>query len=201
MNSSLLSASMQKNENTMKLKVSPRRLLKSTVFWTVLLVVQVIFLYGITWYGYRSSLLPYWFDNAVQSSGMWRIYGVKTYEMNNGDQASIIDPRIENVVDETVARYSIRGYLSDYYEDEEMMSDIVLEIPNAAPFHLDGEYYVDEVLRNECVGADVCEERVYVQGSLEDVTRDQLVEITFVRSDLESEWSIDQLLIADEYSG
>lgn len=64
--------------------------------WVVVFVVQLGVLYGLTRWGYHTSRLPYWFDNFVQDTGVWRIYGKKVY----GDDVNgvfWVDPRLNSV--------------------------------------------------------------------------------------------------------
>ncbi|MEA3357014.1 MAG: hypothetical protein U9Q67_01095 [Patescibacteria group bacterium] len=85
--------------------------------WGVLILFLFGLLYGLTYWGYHSSRLPYWFDNFVQEYGIWRIYGVKTYGAELFNDNFFIDPRLESIKLDQVVK-EVEGSLFDRYTEE-----------------------------------------------------------------------------------
>ncbi len=75
------------------------------------IVVQLVLLYGLTYWGYHTSRLPYWFDNFVDKTGIWRIYGKKTYGENVYSKDLWLDPRLD-MVEEVIVSQEYLGYLN-----------------------------------------------------------------------------------------
>ena len=87
-----------------------KTLMGSAFFWVIILLVQCVLLYGLSYWGYHSSRLPYWFDNFVQNTGIWRIYGTKTYGGTILEESLIMDPRLDFVDVNTIIQ-NIDGYI------------------------------------------------------------------------------------------
>lgn len=88
------------------------KLSKWTIFASVLLFIQLIVLYALTYWGYHNSKLPYSFDNFVQSNSLWRIYGVKKYGEVAFNEDFLVDPRLEGIEIDQVIR-EVSGYLAE----------------------------------------------------------------------------------------
>jgi len=80
------------------------------VVWVLVTVAELVCLYGITCVAYHSSILPYQIENGIQRSGLWRIFGEKTYATEMEDEYYWVDPRID-LVDEIHVDVRYDGYL------------------------------------------------------------------------------------------
>lgn len=58
---------------------------KYSIFWVILLILQLGLLYGVSYWGYHNSRTPYWFDNWVQKTGVWKMYGKRDVVFNFED--------------------------------------------------------------------------------------------------------------------
>lgn len=190
---------MNEPGSKMKLRIYPVKLLKSSIFWVIVLIVQVLLLYGITWYGYHNSHLPYWFDNVVQSSGLWRIYGKKEYEPTSIEPYELVNPKLNNVVKDTYASFVVRGYLVDVEKLDRAVEGLVIDLPESENVTFSGMYTVEAVFKSVCIDEEMCQSPAYLPGSLDDLQIGQLVELHFEKHARDAEWRIAQLNIADTY--
>ncbi|MBN2100332.1 hypothetical protein JW710_00340 [Candidatus Dojkabacteria bacterium] len=134
------------------------------LFWVILIVVNLLVIYLSLLWGYQTSRLSSSFDNFVQESGIWRLFGQKNY--NEG--AFIFDPSL-NISHHSIKVDAYSGYLNKVnIEGEKIVlilnsqnkEDFEVEIPKAE----DGKYILCQKNMPFCH-----------EGSVEDLTIGDLV--------------------------
>jgi len=134
----------------------------------VLFVVQVLLVYLLTNWAYHSGRTPSWFDNFVQESGIWKVYGDKLYEVPFSDEFWF-DPGLDFVEDNVVVvKYG--GYI-DNLEIGDKKADIRLSHVDREDVEIEIDIADIEVV---CVG-DMCD------GSIDDIGQEGLLEVVVVR--------------------
>lgn len=143
-------------------------LLPAILLGVVLVLIAVLF--ALTSWGYHNSKFPYQFDNFVQRTGLWRVYGSKTYEpVDVTADISMVDPRLENVVDETVIRYTLGGLILEIEHEEDTLTSLrLMDEGGGVPVIL-SPTEVKAVHVKECPDYENCEKEEFQTGTLEDV--------------------------------
>jgi hypothetical protein len=178
---------------TIKVNMGWFRANKTVVLLAGLAVVLFSVLYGLTYWGYHSSRLPYSFDNFVHRTGLWRMYGAKTYEpVTIGEFVTMVDPRLTSVADETVIRHVVEGAVMEFEKGETSVSDIKVALAEGEDVVFRGDYHVENVfvLDRDCLEAG--SENIYMPGNLEDLEPGFVVRIEFQRV-FGEEWKIHNL--------
>jgi len=85
--------------------------MRRRTFWFFLFIAQIGLLYAVVSWGYHTSRLPYWFDNIVQSSGAWQLFGPKEYSTVVGDSDYFLEPKLLGVNGLEVSR-TTDGYVT-----------------------------------------------------------------------------------------
>lgn len=71
----------------------------------------ILVMYGLLYWGYHTSRLPYWFDNFVQETGVWRVFGAKSYGFEKLEGVPyLVDPRLA-LVNDVSFRIEKSGYI------------------------------------------------------------------------------------------
>lgn len=95
-----------------------RHIFRSSIFWIVLIVLQLVGMYLLTYWGYHNSRLPYWMENYIQNTEIWKIYGRKSYGEKNFNDQLWIDPRLDSIRTDLIAA-EVKGFLHDKKEGKD----------------------------------------------------------------------------------
>lgn len=147
-------------------------LTRASRFYVFLFVILLAVLYGLIRFGYQQSLMPMWFDTMVQSNGIWKVLGLKEYEVQSLEYGEYwIEPTSQLVSTVEVSR-TIESYVID-----RTVSSVTLRkgISQSYLFDIDPErttyyYIIDSGMR-------LCE-----RCSIDDVNVTDLVRIQEVAS-------------------
>jgi hypothetical protein len=129
----------------------------------------------------------------VQSTGIWRIYGEKTYEpVELEEYVKLVDPRIEGVASESIVSYLLEGAAIEFEVLEGALSGLQLRMVTGETLVLPGAYEVESVYTVDCDIYEDCKDGVYVPGTLDDLVRGNYVQVELQRVYGEN-WKIHQL--------
>ena len=143
-----------------------KRIFANKLILAILIFVQIGLLYGLTYWGYHSSRLPYWFDNFVQGKGIWWIYGKKIYGEEFFNKNLLVNPDLA-FVKKSLALFKAEGYVVSI---EENADNLKLELEKFEGEPSSEEVYPDKV-KTICID-DECG-----KINLEDIKQGDWIEI------------------------
>lgn len=116
---------------------------------SILLILQIVLLYGITRYGYLENKLPYWFDNFVQKYGVWQIYGKKELPTETTNVLLPLDLRLD-IVKEARFMIPLKGMLTNVSSNDSGVTDWTIEFPDGTSFRVEDIARIESILKRDC---------------------------------------------------
>lgn len=142
-----------------KLKNRFTKLFNNKIILIFGIIIQLPLIYGLTYWGYHSSRLPYWFDNFVQRTGIWRIYGEKEYGEEPFENLFWFDPRLD-IVKDSLILHRYEGYPGKI---EQIDGNVKMEVISNQNRDIDTVEFSNNDLKSICINRS-CED-----NGLEDI--------------------------------
>ena len=154
-----------------------RRVWGRICIFSIIGVLIVLLCVLMNW-GYHTSRFPESAENLILQSGISSVFGKKVYTIGEDSRQTIvpISPALTEVVEETVYRLRIEGYLRDFSLQDSQIRDIVLEIMDEKPLRLEGPFSVGRVWDQQCIDGS-CLDTVLVPIQIDAVRRNLWAEI------------------------
>lgn len=186
--------SQEKLNKKVKLTKTKARMLLLVIF----LIIEIVFLYSLTYWGYHSNRLPYWFDNYIQQYGIWKIYGVKSYgPIKVGDLTLAVDPRIKEVANQTLITQTVKGYVRLVEVQDNKIKKIFLDTNGEDSLDITGDFLVNQIYLKDCSKYGNCSTGFFEEAALEEIKVGDWVEVEWQHFYLEdkTEKVIDKILV------
>ncbi|MBN2015746.1 hypothetical protein JW766_02845 [Candidatus Dojkabacteria bacterium] len=145
-----------------------KMLCDNKIILIVFILIQLVLLYGLTYWGYHSSRLPYWFDNFVHETRVWRIYGRKDYSVRPVSPETWLDPRL-GFLKKSFCVQEINGFLRGKEVVSEEKEYWYIESSDHPEVKIEVNKPVGEVFLKDCRDTEDCSKVQEVSGNIDEV--------------------------------